>query len=457
MKKAGGWIQRARAGVLVYRDPRIVWITLLGFSSGLPLALTFSTLSFWLVEAGISKTTIGLFASVATPYSLKFLWAPLVDRLNVPLLTRLLGRRRGWLLLTQIALMAAVLGLGSSDPGADAWTTALLAFAVAFCSASQDIVVDAYRVEVLEERQYAAGAAAVVFGYRIGMLVSGAGALYLATYTGWFEVYAVMAALVGVGVLATLLAPEPDRALSRESSELEARAQEFLSRRPHLSGRSAETLAWLYGSVVCPFAEFMQRRGWALILLFVMLYKFGDALAGVMTNPFLLEIGFSKAEIATVVKTYGLVATLVGAAAGGSLMGATGLMRALWICGILQMVSNLTFAVQAVVGHSMLMLGVTIGFENFASGMGTAAFVAYLSSLCNVSYTATQYALLTSVMSVARTWLSTSGGWMAERYDWVTFFIITTFAALPGLALLFQLGRRGMVGAEPLRARVENP
>jgi len=452
MKNLDGWVDRMRAGVSVYRDRRIVWIALLGFSSGLPLALTFSTLSFWLVEAGISKTTIGLFASVATPYSLKFLWAPLVDRLNLPLLTRILGRRRGWLLLTQVALMAAVVSLGSSDPAADAWATALLALAVAFCSASQDIVVDAYRVEVLEERQYAAGAAAVVFGYRVGMLVSGAGALYLATYTGWFQVYAVMAAFVGVGVVATLAAPEPDARPSRESRELEARAQEFLERRPHLGGRSAEVFAWLYGSVVCPLTDFTKRRGWAVILLFVMLYKFGDALAGVMTNPFLLEIGFSKAEIATIVKTYGLMATLVGAAAGGSLMGATGLMRALWICGILQMVSNLTFAVQAVVGHSMLMLGVTIGFENLASGMGTAAFVAYLSSLCNVSYTATQYALLTSIMAVARTWLSTSGGWMAERYDWPTFFVITTFAALPGLALLFRLGRQAAAEAEPVKA-----
>ncbi len=452
MVAVGRW-SGLRAGLSVYRDPRILGIGVLGFSSGLPLALTFSTLTFWLAESGISKTSIGLFASVATPYSLKFLWAPLIDRLQFPVLGRLLGRRRGWMLATQAALAASLVGLGMTSPAQNAWMTALCAVIVAFCSASQDIVIDSYRVELLEERRQAAGAAAVVFGYRVGMLVSGAGALYLAEFWGWFEVYAFMAALVGVGMLATLFGREPEVVASAESRALEARAEEFLAARPAFSGAFGRAAAWLYGSVVCPFADFMQRKGWATILLFVMLYKFGDTLAGVMTNPFLLEVGFTKTEIATVVKSFGLAATLVGAGAGGGLMNAVGLSRSLWICGILQMLSNLMFAVQAMVGHSTAMLAVTIGFENFASGMGTAAFVAYLSSLCNVSYTATQYALLTSFMAVARTWLATSGGWLAENYDWVTFFVITTVAALPGLALLAWMGRRrreGQLGSEPL-------
>jgi len=432
----------------VYRDRRVIAILFLGFSSGLPLALTFSTLTFWLKEEGLTNTTIGLFASVSTPYALKFLWAPLVDRLPIPLLTRALGRRRSWIVTTQFALMAALVGLGSTNPGIDAWTTALLAVIVAFCSATQDIVIDAYRVDVLDEEQYAAGAAAIVFGYRIGMLASGAGALLLATYVGWFEVYCVMAALIVVGVITTLLSPEPARDHDAESDALAARAASFLETRSHLTGRTGHALAWIYGAVVCPFADFMQRRGWVGILLFVMFYKFGDALAGVMTNPFLLEVGFTKAEIATVVKTYGLGATLAGAALGGSLMSSVGLMRCLWICGILQMLSNLTFAVQATVGYSIPMLTVTIGLENLAGGMGTAAFVGYLSSLCNVAYTATQYALLTSFMSAARTWLSSSAGWLADNMTWVEFFVLTTLAAIPGLLLLAWVSR-GRPQADP--------
>ncbi|RMD84334.1 MAG: MFS transporter [Candidatus Dadabacteria bacterium] len=422
-------LERFVQAAAVYRDPRMVSILCLGFSSGLPLALTFSTLSFWLKEEGLSNTAIGLFASVATPYSLKFAWAPLIDRASLPWLTRRLGRRRGWMAATQVALMASLVALGSTRPAEQPLTTAFFALVVAFCSASQDIVIDAYRVEVLEESQYAAGAAAIVFGYRIGMLVSGAGALFLASVTGWFEVYATMAALVSVGLVTVLLSREPQVAASGTAGSAAGRS------------RFERLRAWLREAVVGPLADFARRPGWVAILAFVMLYKFGDALAGVMTNPFLLELGFSKAEIAAIVKTYGLAATLAGAAAGGALMNATGMMRCLWICGLLQMLSNLTFAVQAWVGHSVGMLTVTIGLENLAGGMGTAAFVAYLSSLCNVSYTATQYALLTSVMSAARTWLSSSGGWLADHMSWPEFFALTTVAALPGLALLWWIGR----------------
>ena len=439
-------IRRWLDAFAVYGDRRIIAILFLGFSSGLPLALTFSTLTFWLKESGLTNTTIGLFASVSTPYALKFLWAPLMDRAPVPVLTRTLGRRRGWIVTTQLALMVSIFVLGTTDPSVDPWTTALVAFIVAFCSASQDIVIDAFRVDLLGERQQAAGAAAIVFGYRVGMLVSGAGALFLASVYGWLEVYALMAVLVTVGIVAVLATPEPQRAPNAASLATERRVTAYLEARPHLRGRRAAAVAWIYSAVVAPFADFMRRSGWVAILLFVMFYKFGDALAGVMTNPFLLELGFTKAEIATIVKTYGLAATLIGAAAGGSLMSAVGLVRCLWICGILQMLSNLTFAVQAVLGHSLAMLTVTIGLENLASGMGTAAFVGYLSSLCNVSYTATQYALLTSFMSAARTWLSSSAGWLADRMTWPEFFVLTTFAAVPGLLLLAWISRDGAGG-----------
>jgi PAT family beta-lactamase induction signal transducer AmpG len=421
---AGRW----RDAVAVWQDRRILAIGALGFASGLPLALTFSTLSFWLKEEGLSNTAIGLFASVSTPYTLKFLWAPLVDRVRLPLLGRMLGRRRSWLFASQLALIATIVALGSSHPAVDPWTTAVLAVVVAFCSATQDIVIDAFRVESLDAPQYAAGAAAIVFGYRIGMLASGAGALVLAEKESWAAVYAVMALLMLVGVVTTLLVAEP-----ASGAPVAGERRHAL---PGLPPALARLVGWMREAVVSPFADFMSRQRWATILLFVMLYKLGDALAGVMTNPFLLELGFTKSEIATVVKTYGLAATLVGAAAGGSLLGSVGMMRSLWICGVLQMLSNLTFAVQAHVGHSVPLLTLTIGLENLAGGMGTAAFVAYLSSLCNVAYTATQYALLTSLMSAARTWLSSGAGYVADSTEWTTFYVLTTLAAVPGLLLL---------------------
>jgi PAT family beta-lactamase induction signal transducer AmpG len=428
----------------VYRNPRVIAILFLGFSSGLPLALTGQTLSLWLKDEGLSLTAIGLFAAVGTPYALKFLWAPLMDKARIPGLTRLLGRRRSWLIVTQFSLIAATLALGFSGPAANIGVTAMLAVAVAFASASQDIVVDAYRVEILEEHQFAAGAAAIVFGYRVGMLVSGAGALYLASAFAWPLVYAAMAVLVLVGVATVLLNPEPTMRETPESIVREDEVRAWLAERPHLSGPLGAALAWLYIAVVCPFAEFMARPAWVAILLFVIFYKFGDSLAGVMTFPFLDDIGFTKIDIANVAKVFGFAATLAGLALGGALMAGLGLYKSLWICGVLQLVSNLMFAVQAMVGADITFLALTIGLENLAGGMGTAVFVAYLSSLCNVAYTATQYALLSSFMVVARTWLSSSGGALAEWLDWIGFFLLTTGAAVPGLVLLWWLGRAGM-------------
>ena len=420
-----GWL----AAVRVYTDRRVIAILFLGFSSGMPLLLTFSTLSIWLAEEGISKTTIGLFALVGMPYSLKFIWAPLIDRLRLPLLTRWLGRRRGWAILTQVALMIGITGLGGNDPANGAWAMAAWALFVTFASASQDVVIDAYRLEILEERQFGAIAAMIVAGYRLGMLASVAGALYLAEAVSWFWVYVAMAGLMAVGMLAILLNPEPGR------GETDSAAAD---------GRT-HPIKWLRDAVVEPFAEFLHRGGWLPILLFVVFYKFGDSLAGIMANPFYVEIGFSKAEIASVSKIFGLGATLVGGFLGGMLVMRRGIMQSLLWCGLLQMLSNLMFAVQAMVGHDISMLAVTIAVENVAGGMGTAAFVAYLSSLCNIAYTATQYALLSSLMALARTALSAPGGAVAESTSWVSFFLITTIAALPGLALLWWLIRRGIV------------
>jgi|TARA_B100000315_G_scaffold259844_1_gene317610 PAT family beta-lactamase induction signal transducer AmpG len=438
-------VQAWLAAASVYRDRRLLALLFLGFSSGLPLALTFSTLTVWLAESGVQKGTIGLFAALGTPYALKFLWAPLMDRAPLPGLTRLLGRRRGWMLGCQVALMAGILALGAQDPIANPGLTALLALSVAFFSASQDIVIDAYRVEILDERQYAAGAAAVVFGYRVAMLVSGAGALYLAALSDWFAAYGAMAGLMVVGMVTVLLSAEPQRQDSAETRQRQTEIEAFLAARGIGGDWRGRAAAWLYIAVVSPFLEFVSSRGWlvALVLGFVVFYKLGDSLAGVMTNPFLIELGFSKIDIANVSKLYGFTATITGLALGGWLLGAAGMIRSLWICGILQLASNLMFAVQAEVGASLGFLALTIGVENLAGGMGTAVFVAYLSSLCNVAYTATQYALLSSLFALPRTLISAGSGYVAEALAWTDFFIFTAVGAVPGLVILWWLTRPG--------------
>ncbi|HXP30257.1 MAG TPA: MFS transporter [Stellaceae bacterium] len=408
----------------VYGRPRLVAVLLMGFSSGLPLPLTLGTLSYWLAELGVSLTTIGLFTLVGLPYSFKFLWSPIMDRLPLPGVTTRLGRRRGWLLLVQALLGVAILALGLSDPRAAPAMTALAAFAVAFLSASQDIVIDAYRIELLLPQEQGAGAAATQWGYRFGLIAASAGALVAAEAHGWHFAYALMALLMSVGMATVWLTPEP-----RVAS-------------PALPRGGLGVLAWFEGAVVAPFADLLRRESWLLMLLFIVLYKFGDALAGVMSNPLYVALGFSKDEVAAISKVFGVIATLVGIAAGGIVVERLGLYRALLICGVLQMLANLAYAAQVEAGHDVGMLALTIGTENFTGGMGSAAFVAYLSRLCNVAFTATQYALLSSLASVGRTTLAASGGWLAERLDWVPFFGLATIACLPGLALLIWLMRR---------------
>lgn len=411
------WSQSLR----VYLDRRVITILFLGFSSGLPLLLVYGTLSAWLTEARVDLTTIGLISWASAAYGFKWVWSPLVDRLPLPPLTTLLGQRRGWMLGSQIAVAGCMLGLGASDPAQNLWVTVAWAVALAFASATQDIVIDAYRVESLEEEQLGAGAGNVVLGYRIGMVVAGGGALVVADAAGWFWAYAAMAALMGVGMLATLLNPEPARPHARGQSPA------------HDPGR------WLREAVYEPLADFTRRRHWILILLFIALYKYGDALLGVMANPFYLDTGFTKTEIGVVSKSYGVAMTIAGGLLGGVLVARIGIMRALLVCGVLQAASNLVFAAQAVIGANVPFLMVTISVENLTGGMGTAAFVAYLSSLCNFAYTATQYALVSSFMAFARTIFASGGGWLAEQVDWVTYFLISTAAAVPGLALLLWM------------------
>ena len=414
----------------------------LGFSEGLPLALTASTLTYWLSENGVSRETVGLFALVTLPYALKFAWAPLVDRLRLPVMTRLFGRRRGWALTTQACLAAALLALGATDPATELWWTALFAVIVAFCSASQDIVVDAFRVESLSEEQQGAGVGILVLGYRFGMLAAGAGALYAAEFLGWQAAYTIMAALVAVGMVTILLNREPEVPVSAASVARERHVAEWLAARPHLSGWRAELMAWLFGAVVAPFAQFMTRRGWALILLFIATYKLGEVMAGVMTSPFYVDLGFEKSEVATVSKVFGLWATIIGGLAGGVVVSRFGVNRALLLGGVAQVVSNLGYVLLALAGHDVGMLAVTVAVENFCGGLATSAFVAYLSSLCNVAYTATQYALLSSFTKIGGDLFGATSGFLAARMDWASYFLVTVAAGLPALVLLLWLLNR---------------
>jgi MFS transporter, PAT family, beta-lactamase induction signal transducer AmpG len=417
--------------VSVYFEYRTFLIFLLGFSSGLPLLLVYGTLSAWLHDQGVSLSVIGWFSIASSAYALKFMWAPLVDRCPLPVLTRMLGQRRSWLVFAQLSVMAAILMLGSSDPTASLGWTALWAVVLAFASATQDIVVDAYRIEILDEPKMGAGAANYVIGYRVATFASGAGALIIADQAGWFAAYAVMAALVCIGLVATLIGPEPDRQIADE--DIKARDR---------SSRLKRVLTVLHRAVWMPFKDFMTHRHWPTILLFIALYKYGDALLGVMANPFYLDIGFTKTEIGLVTKGFGLAMTLLGGILGGAFVARFGTLKALMIGGILQALSNGAFAVQAWVGPELPMLFVTIGIENLTGGIGTIAFVAYLSGLCNIAYTATQFALLSSLMAFTRTVLASGGGWLADQIDWVSYFLLTGLAAIPGLLVLVWLIRR---------------
>ena len=429
----------------VYLKRRVLIVAFLGFSSGLPLALSGSTLLVWMREVGVDLGTIGLFALVGTPYTLKFLWAPLVDALDVPVLSRRFGRRRGWLLLAQLLLIAAIVFLGACDPAASPLVVAVGALLVAAASATQDIVVDAFRVESLDESEQAAGMASYVAAYRIGMLASTAGALFLvsgfqsglglAHHAAWSAGYAAMAALALIGVATTLVATEPQR--SAEAAAAHQAAVEHDNPLKRIATAAAGA-----------FAEFLGRDLALYALAFVVLFKFTDALAGALTAPFVIDLGFSRNEYAAIIKGVGLAATLVGGFAGGFVARAYSLPKSLWIGGALQAVAALAFSWQAIVGRDAAWLTFAIVVENFTSAIGTVIFVAYLSALCrNPLHTATQFALLTALAAFGRTYLSSGAGFIANAAGWPAFFAICAAAGLPSLLLLGFLQRRGHFAA----------
>ncbi len=382
----------------------------MGFASGLPLALTGGTLQAWMAVDGVDLRTIGVFALVGMPYTLKFLWSPLMDRFVPPWL----GRRRGWIIFTQVVLILSIAAMGFSSPKQAPVVLAVLALLVTFSSASQDIVIDAYRTDVLHEEERGAGAAVFVTGYRIAMLVSGALALIMSDRIGWRTTYLVMAAVMSIGLASTLLGPEP---------EIKA-----------IPPKTIKEAVW------GPLKDFVSRRKAFMLLLLIVLYKLADAYAGSLTTAFLIRgVGFSATDVGTVNKAFGLVSTIVGAMLGGALMVRLGLFRSLLAFGILQGISNLAFMVLAWTGKSYGMLIFAVGFENFTSGMGTAAFIALLMALCNQRYTATQYALLSSLAALGRIFIAPTSGYVVESIGWPGFFFVTTLSAIPGLVMLWRL------------------
>lgn len=387
---------------------RMLVAFVMGFSCGLPLLLTITVLQAWMKEEGVDLTVIGLMALVGLPYTVKFLWAPFLDRFTL----HFLGRRRGWLLVAQVALSLSIVGLGLTNPKNNPWMLAFTAFLMTFFSASQDIVVDAYRREDLSDEELGLGSSLYVNGYRVGMLLAGGGGLIMADHMPFSMVYMIMAACMLPGILTTLLAREPEV--------------------------TAETPKTMKEAVIDPLVDYFKRQDALWILAFILLYKIGDTMASAMTTPFYLDIGFTKTEIGAIVKLFGFWATIAGTLIGGVLMLRLGINRSLWVFGFLQAISTAGFALLARIGYNIPLLSGVIAFENLSSGMGTAAYMAFMASITNKKFTATQYALLSSLMGVPRVLASAPTGFFAKNIGWMSFFIACTLIAIPGMLLLLK-------------------
>ena len=399
----------------IYFSGKMLLMLVLGFASGMPLALTGSTLTAWLVTEGVDIQTIGLYSLVGLPYAFKFLWSPLMDRYVPPFL----GRRRGWMMITQLALIVTICTMGFFNPGSKPVLIATIAVALSFFSASQDIVLDAYRTEYLKPEERGAGAGVWIMGYRIAILVSGAVALILSDYLSWKTVYIIMGLTMSIGCIATLLSPEP------------------LKLNPGIE--RIEPPKSLNDAILLPFVEFFKRPGALEILLFIILYKLGDVAASQMTTPYILKyIGFSRTELGAIYKGFGMAATIAGTLVGGAIMTKWTMRMSLFIFGVLQGVSTLIFIILEFTGRQVWALSLVIGVENFSGGMGTAAYTALLMGLCNRKFTATQYALLSSLMAVSRYITGAPTGYLVDAVGWVMFFVICTALALPGLLLLVR-------------------
>lgn len=388
---------------------RMLSMLLVGYASGLPLLLIGSTLQAWMTDEGVDLTAIGMVSLIGFPYVIKVLWAPLLDRYKLPFMSR----RKGWMILFQVLMVICILGLSLSNPKDNIYVTCTWAFLVALFSASQDVVIDAYRREILPDEELGLGSSLYVTGYRLAMLVSGAFALYLADQIPWKDVFMWLAVFMAPAILFTIISPEENKHIPVPAN--------------------------LKDAIIGPLAEFFKRRGAFVMLLFILLYKVGDSMASNMTTPFILDLGYSKTDIAAVAKTFGMIATIVGGIFGGTLMLKMNMKLSLIFFGVLQAVSTLGFSLLAQLPVSFANLASVIAFENLASGMGTAAYAAYMASITNRQFTATQYALLTALMGVPRVILSSPTGYMAKMMGWEMFFVFCTVVALPGMLLLFQV------------------
>ncbi|NKF24556.1 AmpG family muropeptide MFS transporter [Solimonas sp. C16B3] len=416
----------------------------LGFSAGLPFLLVFSTLSAWLTQAGVSRTTIGYFSWVGMTYSLKIFWAPVVDRVPLPLLTHWLGRRRSWMLLAQLGIASGLALMAFNDPGADLARTALLAVLVAFSSATQDIALDAFRIEAAPTEKQGALAAAYQLGYRVALIAAGAGALFVAAEHGWVASYLCMAALGCVGILTVLITREPDHATERPPQE--ARVQTFLDTHPHWPKPARHFIANFVGAVAGPVVDFFARNGFrraALILLFIAVYRMHEYAMGVMANPFYLDMGYTLEQIAAMSKVFGIIMTMVGVAVAGALVAWQGIARTLFVGVLVIACGNLFFSWLARLHDpGIAQLGIAISVDNVGIGIAGTAFVAYLSSLTNIAYTATQYALFGSLFPLLGKLIAGFSGAVVDHVGYPLFFLYTASLTLPALLLSIYFIRR---------------
>lgn len=419
------WLQQIR----IYTQPQLLIILLLGMISGLPFLLTLSTLSFWLAESGVNKTTIGLFMLVSLPYSLKFLWAPFTDYFSIPYLTKRFGKRRSWALLSQLGLLLSLISLAHCDPSDAIVLTAVSSLFVSFFSASQDIIIDAYRIEILKAENSGAGAALEAIGFRFGMLASGAGALYLAHAYTWRIAYLIMASGIILGMIVFCCIAEP--------------RHKKVTPLANIPKRSLSWRQWVHALFVVPWIQLPKKRELAYLLAFIFCFKMGDTVLNAMCAPFLCDLGFSKIEFANVTKIFGITLMVFGGLLGGVMIHQLGILQSTIMCVVLQGISSLLFVIQSLVGYHLSVLMITVGVESFCSGMVSAIFIAYISNFCRQPYTASHFTLLYSFGSLCRVIISALAGWTADHVGWTTLFLITGTFILPAIYLLIKLVQLG--------------
>ena len=433
-------IRSWRDAFSVYRNPRVIGMIFLGFAAGLPFLLVFSTLSAWLRDEGVTRTTIGFFSWVGITYSIKVFWAPVVDRLPIPWLTRKLGKRRSWMLCAQIVIAAGLVGMASSNPETQLTMIAIYAVIVAFGSATQDITIDAYRIEAVEDDYQGAMAATYVFGYRLALLVAGAGAFYIAEGQSWSYAYITMATLMLVGMVTALVISEPLHQINTIAEKVEHKLESTLGLGED-GNLAKRTGRWFVDAVVSPFVEFFERNGRMalVILLLIATYKLSDITMGVMANPFYLDLGFSKTEIANVAKIFGFFMTIFGAVLGGIFVTRYGVERPLIFGSVMIIVTNLLFVWLARTEPNISTLAVVISADNLSGGFATSAFIAYLSSMTNKAYSATQYALFSSLMTLPAKFIGGFSGIVVDAAGYAYFFLYAGLLGIPALLLIIYI------------------